>query len=67
VTLFERRGDSLERRAKVIPAHFVKLYGDHGFPVGGELQPRPPSTLKLEGAVMLAIRLTSFFRIPSAG
>jgi protein-L-isoaspartate(D-aspartate) O-methyltransferase len=35
VTLFERRGDSLERRAKVIPAHFVKLYGDHGFPVEG--------------------------------
>jgi protein-L-isoaspartate(D-aspartate) O-methyltransferase len=32
VTLFERRGDNLERRAKVIPAHFVKLYGDHGFP-----------------------------------
>ncbi len=35
VTLFERRGDSLEPRAKVIPAHFVKLYGDHGFPVKG--------------------------------
>ena len=35
VTLFERRGDSLEPRAKVIPAHFVKLYGEHGFPVPG--------------------------------
>jgi protein-L-isoaspartate(D-aspartate) O-methyltransferase len=31
VTLFERRGDALERRASVIPAHFVKLYGEHGF------------------------------------
>jgi protein-L-isoaspartate(D-aspartate) O-methyltransferase len=31
VTLFERRGEALERRASVIPAHFVKLYGEHGF------------------------------------
>jgi protein-L-isoaspartate(D-aspartate) O-methyltransferase len=31
VTLFERRGGALERRASVIPAHFVKLYGEHGF------------------------------------
>ncbi|HMA27136.1 MAG: protein-L-isoaspartate(D-aspartate) O-methyltransferase [Solirubrobacterales bacterium] len=35
VTLFERRGEGLERRAKVIPAHFVKLYGEHGFHVPG--------------------------------
>jgi protein-L-isoaspartate(D-aspartate) O-methyltransferase len=32
VTLFERRGGELERRASVIPARFVRLYGDHGFP-----------------------------------
>jgi protein-L-isoaspartate(D-aspartate) O-methyltransferase len=31
VTLFERRGEVLERRASVIPAHFVRLYGEHGF------------------------------------
>lgn len=31
VTLFERRGDVLERRASVIPADFVRLYGEHGF------------------------------------
>ena len=31
VTLFERRGEALERRARVVPAHFVKLYGEHGF------------------------------------
>jgi protein-L-isoaspartate(D-aspartate) O-methyltransferase len=31
VTLFERRGYVLERRASVIPAHFVRLYGEHGF------------------------------------
>jgi protein-L-isoaspartate(D-aspartate) O-methyltransferase len=31
VTLFVRRGDALDRRARVIPAHFVKLYGDHAF------------------------------------
>ena len=31
VTLYERRGDKLERRASVIPAHFVRLYGEHGF------------------------------------
>jgi protein-L-isoaspartate(D-aspartate) O-methyltransferase len=35
VTLFERRGDGLERRAGVTPAHFVKLYGDHGFTLDG--------------------------------
>ncbi|MGH2982939.1 MAG: protein-L-isoaspartate(D-aspartate) O-methyltransferase [Solirubrobacterales bacterium] len=31
VTLFERRGGAMERRARVTPARFVKLYGDHGF------------------------------------
>jgi protein-L-isoaspartate(D-aspartate) O-methyltransferase len=31
VTLFERRGGAMERRAMVTPARFVKLYGDHGF------------------------------------
>jgi protein-L-isoaspartate(D-aspartate) O-methyltransferase len=31
VTLFELHGGQLERRARVIPAHFVKLYGDYGF------------------------------------
>ncbi len=31
VTLFVRRGGALERKASVIPAHFVKLYGAHGF------------------------------------
>ena len=31
VTLFERRGAGIERRASVTPAHFVKLYGAHGF------------------------------------
>jgi protein-L-isoaspartate(D-aspartate) O-methyltransferase len=31
VTLFERQGGELERRASVTGAHFVKLYGDHGF------------------------------------
>jgi protein-L-isoaspartate(D-aspartate) O-methyltransferase len=31
VTLFERHGGELERLASVISAHFVKLYGDHGF------------------------------------
>ena len=31
VTLFERRGEALARRASVVPAHFVKLYGEHGF------------------------------------
>lgn len=31
VTLFERRGAGLERRASVTLAHFVKLYGAHGF------------------------------------
>ncbi len=31
VTLFERRGDRIDRRASVTPAHFVKLYGTHGF------------------------------------
>jgi protein-L-isoaspartate(D-aspartate) O-methyltransferase len=31
VTLFERRGGAIERRAMIAPARFVKLYGDHGF------------------------------------
>jgi protein-L-isoaspartate(D-aspartate) O-methyltransferase len=31
VTLFERRGDELERRTSVTLARFVKLYGAHGF------------------------------------
>jgi protein-L-isoaspartate(D-aspartate) O-methyltransferase len=31
VTLYERRGGVLERRASVTGAHFVKLYGGHGF------------------------------------
>jgi protein-L-isoaspartate(D-aspartate) O-methyltransferase len=31
VTLFERRGGAIEPLARVIPAHFVKLYGAHGF------------------------------------
>jgi protein-L-isoaspartate(D-aspartate) O-methyltransferase len=31
VTLFERHGGVLERKARVTPAHFVKLYGAHGF------------------------------------
>jgi protein-L-isoaspartate(D-aspartate) O-methyltransferase len=31
VTLFERRAGRLERKASVSPAHFVKLYGAHGF------------------------------------
>jgi protein-L-isoaspartate(D-aspartate) O-methyltransferase len=31
VTLFERREDGLERKADVTWAHFVKLYGAHGF------------------------------------
>jgi protein-L-isoaspartate(D-aspartate) O-methyltransferase len=35
VTLFERRGAAIERRASVVPAHFVKLYGAHGFAGGG--------------------------------
>lgn len=34
VALFERRGDDLERTRTVTLAHFVKLYGAHGFPVG---------------------------------
>jgi protein-L-isoaspartate(D-aspartate) O-methyltransferase len=33
VTLFERRGGAIERRASVTPAHFVKLYGAYGFAV----------------------------------
>jgi protein-L-isoaspartate(D-aspartate) O-methyltransferase len=36
VTLFERRGGALERRASVVPAHFVKLYGEHGFTPAGD-------------------------------
>jgi protein-L-isoaspartate(D-aspartate) O-methyltransferase len=31
VTLFERRAGRLQRKASVSPAHFVKLYGAHGF------------------------------------
>jgi protein-L-isoaspartate(D-aspartate) O-methyltransferase len=31
VNLFVRRGEAIEQRASVIPAHFVKLYGAHGF------------------------------------
>ncbi len=34
VTLFERRGGALERRASVTPAVFVKLHGAHGFADG---------------------------------
>jgi protein-L-isoaspartate(D-aspartate) O-methyltransferase len=45
VTLYERRGENLERRAGVIPARFVKLYGDYGF------TPKdPPSRDPTEGA-----------------
>lgn len=33
VTLFERRGGAIERRASVTAAHFVKLYGAYGFGV----------------------------------
>ena len=32
VVLFERGPARLERRASVTPAHFVRLYGVHGFP-----------------------------------
>jgi protein-L-isoaspartate(D-aspartate) O-methyltransferase len=32
VVLFERRGDRLERRRSIVPAHFVRLVGEHGFP-----------------------------------
>ena len=32
VVLFERRGGVLERRRLVTGAHFVRLYGEHGFP-----------------------------------
>jgi protein-L-isoaspartate(D-aspartate) O-methyltransferase len=31
VTLFEKRGGVIERRAMITPARFVRLYGDHGF------------------------------------
>ena len=31
VVLFEKRGDVLERRRLVTGAHFVRLYGEHGF------------------------------------
>ncbi len=31
VTLFERRGEELNRVRSVVPAHFVKLHGEHGF------------------------------------
>jgi hypothetical protein len=33
--LFERRGGTIERRAMITPACFVKLYGDHGFTLEG--------------------------------
>jgi protein-L-isoaspartate(D-aspartate) O-methyltransferase len=32
VVLFERGAEGLERRRSVIGAHFVRLYGRHGFP-----------------------------------
>jgi protein-L-isoaspartate(D-aspartate) O-methyltransferase len=32
VTLFRRRGDRLLRERSVIGAHFVRLYGAHGYP-----------------------------------
>ncbi len=35
VTLFERRGGAIERRERLAPARFVKLYGDHGFTLEG--------------------------------
>jgi protein-L-isoaspartate(D-aspartate) O-methyltransferase len=31
VTSYVRQGRKLERLASVIPARFVRLYGDHGF------------------------------------
>jgi protein-L-isoaspartate(D-aspartate) O-methyltransferase len=31
VVLFEKRGDALERSRLVTGAHFVRLYGEHGF------------------------------------
>lgn len=34
VVLFERRDEALERRRTLTLAHFVKLYGAHGFPTG---------------------------------
>jgi protein-L-isoaspartate(D-aspartate) O-methyltransferase len=40
VTLFERRGGALERRASVVPAHFVRLYGEHGFTPKGRIRGR---------------------------
>jgi protein-L-isoaspartate(D-aspartate) O-methyltransferase len=41
VTLFERHGGVLERRASVTAAHFVKLYGGHGFTPEHPHQPTP--------------------------
>jgi protein-L-isoaspartate(D-aspartate) O-methyltransferase len=32
VVLFEKRGSTLEQRRLVTGAHFVRLYGEHGFP-----------------------------------
>jgi protein-L-isoaspartate(D-aspartate) O-methyltransferase len=32
VMVFERGSEGLERRESVTPAHFVRLYGAHGFP-----------------------------------
>ena len=31
VTLFEKRGNALERKRLVTGAHFVRLYGEHGY------------------------------------
>lgn len=31
VVLFEKPGDRLERIASLTPAHFVPLYGEHGY------------------------------------
>jgi protein-L-isoaspartate(D-aspartate) O-methyltransferase len=35
VTLFEKRGGAIERRAMITPARFVKLYGDQGITLEG--------------------------------
>jgi protein-L-isoaspartate(D-aspartate) O-methyltransferase len=32
VTLFERRDAGLARVRTIVPAHFVRLYGRHGYP-----------------------------------
>jgi protein-L-isoaspartate(D-aspartate) O-methyltransferase len=46
VTLYERRGDELERRASVVPARFVKLYGDYGFTPKEPSNPGPTEGAK---------------------